>query len=60
MLKKDNEIKWTVEAKESFKRVKKAISEAPMLASPDYTKEFVIFSFASEHTIAAVLLQKKE
>jgi hypothetical protein len=60
MLKKDNEIKWTVEAKASFKRVKKAISEAPVLASPDYTKEFVIFSFASEHTIAAVLLQKKE
>jgi hypothetical protein len=31
-----------------------------VLASPDYTKEFLIFSFASEHTIATVLLQKNE
>jgi hypothetical protein len=51
MLKKDNEIKWTIEAKASFERVNKSISEAPVLASPDYTKEFLIFSFASEHTI---------
>jgi hypothetical protein len=60
MLKKDNEMKWTTESKASFERVNKAISEAPVLASPDYTKEFLIFSFASEHTITAVLLQKNE
>jgi hypothetical protein len=29
-----------------------------VLVSPDYSKEFLIFSFASEYTIAAVLLQK--
>jgi len=29
-----------------------------MLVSPNYSKEFLIFSFASEYTIAAVLLQK--
>ena len=60
MLKKDNEIKWSSEAKASFKQVKKAISKAPVLASPHNTKEFLIFSFASEHTIIAVLLQKNE
>jgi hypothetical protein len=60
MLKKDSEVKWTSEAKASFQRIKKVISEAPVLASPDYTKEFLIFSFASEHTIAVVLLQKNE
>jgi hypothetical protein len=60
MLKKDNEIKWTVEAKASFDPVKKAIREATILASPDYTKEFMIFSFTSEHTIIVVLLQKNE
>jgi hypothetical protein len=60
MLKKDSEIKWTVEAKVSFERIKKSISEASVLASPDYTKEFQIFSFASEHTITTVLLQKNE
>jgi hypothetical protein len=60
MLKKNSEMKWTSEAKASFQRIKKVISEAPVLASPDYTKEFLIFSFASEHTIAVVLLQKNE
>jgi hypothetical protein len=28
------------------------------LISPDFTKDFYLFSFASKHTIAAVLLQK--
>jgi hypothetical protein len=60
MLKKDNGVKWTIEAKESFERVKKAIGEAPVLASPDYTKEFLIFSSPFKHTIAVVLLQKNE
>jgi hypothetical protein len=60
MLKKDNEVKWTTEAKASFERIKKVIGEAPVLASPDYMKEFLIFSFASEHTITTVLLQKND
>jgi hypothetical protein len=60
MLKKKSEVKWTTEAKESFSCIKKVISEAPLLANPDYLKDFVIFSFTSEHTIAIVLLQKNE
>jgi hypothetical protein len=60
MLKKNNEVKWTNEAKASFQRIKRVISEAPVLASPYYTKDFLIFSFAFEHTITAVLLQKNK
>jgi hypothetical protein len=60
MLKKNSEVKWTTEARASFDHIKKVISEAPVLTSPDYLKEFFIFSFASEHTLAAVLLQKNE
>ena len=60
MLRKNNEVKWTKEAKASFSHIKKVISEAPVLASLDYLKEFFIFSFASEHTLATVLLQKNE
>ena len=60
MLKKENEVKWTTEAKASFTHIKKVISVAPMLASPDYLKYFLILSFASKHTIAAVLLQRNE
>ena len=60
MLKKDNGVNWMTEARASFTHIKKVISEAPMLASPDYLKDFLIFSFSSEHTIIAVLLQKNE
>jgi hypothetical protein len=38
--------------------VKYALTQAPVLISPDYTKDFYLFSFSSEHTIATVLLQK--
>jgi hypothetical protein len=31
-------------------------TEAPMLISPDYSKDFLIFSFASFDTVAIVLL----
>eukprot|EP00253_Pinus_taeda_P033421 PITA_33421 len=34
--------------------------EAPTLISPDYNKEFHIFSFSSEDTLAVVLLQADE
>jgi hypothetical protein len=57
MLKKNNEVKWTLEAKVSFARIKKFI---PVLSRLDYLKEFLIFSFASEHMIATVLFPKNE
>ncbi len=60
MLKKDNQMKWTEEAVKSFNLVKLALSSAPVLVSPDYTQDFILFSFALEHTMAAVLLQKRD
>ena len=58
MMRKDNEIKWTPEAKYSFEDTKKAISKAPVLVSTDFSKDFFIFSFALEHTMEGELLQK--
>jgi hypothetical protein len=60
MLRKGSEIKWTPEARKSFEDIKVALTKAPVLASPDYAKDFILFSFASEHTIVGVLLQKNE
>ena len=60
MLKKNNEVKWSQESRKAFTRIKNAFVEAPVLAGPDYAKPFMIFSFASPHTIAGVLLQKNE
>jgi hypothetical protein len=57
-LRKDSEIKWTVESRDSFDQIKKSLTEAPVLVSPDYSKDFLIFSFASFDTVATVLLQK--
>ena len=48
------------EAKEYFANIKKALTKDHVLISPNFTKEFMIFSFASEHTIARVLLHKNE
>jgi hypothetical protein len=56
MLKKNNEVKWIVEDKASFECVKKDIWEALVLEILDYTKEFLVFSFSYEHTIATMLL----
>jgi hypothetical protein len=58
MLRKGNEVKWMVEPKESFNQIKGELTEAPMLVSPDYSKDFLIFSFASFDTVEVVLLQK--
>ena len=56
MLKKDAKIKWTGEAKSSFERTKQTLIEATVLISRAYSKDFLIFSFASEETIVVVLL----
>lgn len=60
MLKKGSEIKWSDEPSNAFQQIKQAIKDAPILRAPDYDKPMHIFSFASYHTIAAVLLQKNE
>jgi transposase InsO family protein len=60
LLKKDVKFEWNDESKRAFESIKTAISEAPVLISPDYTKDFQIFSFASEDTIVGVLLQKND
>jgi hypothetical protein len=58
MLRKGNEVKWTTEAREYFDQIKKALTEAPVLIGLNYSKEFMIFSFASFDTLVDVLLQK--
>jgi hypothetical protein len=60
MLRKEKEIKWTPEAKNYFEDIKVALTKAPVLASPNFAKYFILLSFALEHTIAGVLLQKYE
>jgi hypothetical protein len=60
MLKKGNEIKWIREARKYFEDIKVALIKAPVPAIPNFKKDFILFSFALEHTIAGVLLQKDD
>ena len=60
MLKKDSKVKWTVEANQAFEGIKLALTQTPVLTNPQFDREFIIFSFASQHTIADVLLQKDD
>jgi hypothetical protein len=60
MLRKGGEIKWDPGARNYFKDIKVALTKAPVLVSPNFAKDFILFYFASEHTIAGVLLQKDE
>ena len=60
MLKKESTIKWTVEVKKSFEEIKLALTKTPILISPKFDRDFILFYFASEHKIAAVLLQKND
>ena len=60
MLTKESEIKWTTESRNAFSDIKRALTKSPVLISLDCSRNFQIFSFASEHTVAGVLLQKNE
>jgi len=60
MIKKDSQVKWMEEAVKSFNLVKLALSSAPILVSSDYTQDFILFSFSSKHTMATVLLPKRD
>eukprot|EP00253_Pinus_taeda_P004841 PITA_04841 len=60
MLKTDAKVRWSLEAKQAFESIKTALTQTPVLTSPQFDRDFIIFSFASEHTIAVVLLQKDD
>jgi poly(3-hydroxyalkanoate) synthetase len=60
LLRKDVTFRWDNDSLRSFEDIKEAITKAPVLVSPDYSRDFIIFSFASQDTIVGVLLQKNK
>ena len=52
------EFQWTPACQEGFNQLKKALMEAPVLAYPDYSKQFILEMDTSLKGLGAVLSQK--
>ena len=60
MVKQSVQFKWTGIEKGVFNNIKAAISHAPSLKSLDFEKYFILYTFASDNSLAAGLTQKEE
>ena len=59
-LKKDIPFSWTDEAQNAFETLNRILTEAPILARPDFTKPFRLHTDASKNGLGAILTQDFE
>jgi hypothetical protein len=57
ILKKDHSFSWTHDVENDFVGIKKAISSALVLVKPDFEKEFMIYTNATEEVASIILMQ---
>ena len=60
LLRKNEPFVWSEEQEKSMTAVKKPLCEAPVLARPDFSKDFTLHCEASDFAIGAVLTQEDE
>jgi hypothetical protein len=60
MTHKDTDFKWSEEGRDSFNKIKVVISQAPVLRSPDFSKDFFLYTFSSDQSLVVVLTQKDD
>ena len=46
MIKKDALFKWGKQEKEAFQIIKQEIIDAPSLSTPNFTNDFILYTFA--------------
>ena len=59
MVKQSAQFKWIEIEKNAFSKIKTSIAHAPSLKIPDFDKYFILYTFASDDSLAAVLTQKE-
>ena len=60
LLRKDEDFKWSQEAKEAFNEINEWIAKAPVLVGPNFDKDILIYSYSSEEAYTAMLMQKDD
>ena len=60
MLEKDTKFKYDESCQNSFEEIKSRLVEAPIMAKPDWNREFEIMCYASDFAMVAALGQKAE
>jgi hypothetical protein len=58
LLKKNTTFVWTPQLQKCFDTLKTALTSAPVLSLPDFSKEFVVETDACDTRIEAVLMQQ--
>jgi hypothetical protein len=58
MIKKNYVFKWNTIENQAFDSIKQSIIQDPTLLSSDYHKEFILYTFTSDQSYAAMLTQK--
>ena len=57
MIKKNSVFKWGYKEKEAFDTIKQEIINAPALNTPDFSKDFILYTLATETSYVVVLTQ---
>ena len=60
MVKQSIQFKWTDIENNAFSKIKIAIAHAPSLKIPGFDKDFILYTFVSDDSLAAVLTQKED
>ncbi|XP_043862277.1 uncharacterized protein LOC122756519 [Drosophila santomea] len=60
LLKKDRKWEWTTRQEQAFQDLKDLVTEAPVLACPDFEETFTLQTDASDYGIGVVLIQTIE